>query len=153
MSDEGYFSIEQAYSIDQLEDRLTDANISRVRLVLADDRKITGDAVRIRDGVAHLYSDDRVGHEVQMMKINKLILYKEIPAADRRTDFFIPFLFFAGIGVGRAINNEDPRDALWGTLIGIGISMPKLLKKHREDEMILNLLNGQKIKPGPLLIR
>ena len=142
-----YYNVKEVYSIEQLKDRLSSAEISRVRLVMSDDEKIFGDAIEIRDGTAFVCSDDHIKHEVQMVQINRLILYKEIPAAKRRESFLTPFLLCTAAGALSAYDSKDPSDVLVGALIGVGLGIPMSINKHKETEMILNLLNETTIEP------
>ena len=99
--------VHEVYSIEQLKDRLSSDEISRVRLVMSDDEKIFGDVIEIRDGTAFVCSDDHIKHEVQMVQINRLILYKEIPAAKRRESCLTPLLLCTAAGALSAYDSKD----------------------------------------------
>lgn len=139
--DNDYYRVNETYTIEQLNKRLSDVELSQIRLIISDYRKITGDVVEIRDDIAYVYSDDHIKHEIQMMQINRFILYKEIPTLERTEMFLTPVLFCTVLGTVRALNTKESSDVLAGALIGIGLGMPTLFNKHRETEKILNLYN------------
>jgi hypothetical protein len=138
-----YYSLNDTYSIDQLNARLADNEISRIEMILSDGTKARGDSLSILDGSVLLAAENRMRGEYELSRINRFILYKTIPFSERRDRFLTPFVLFTLMSVVGAVSTDDYSDIWIGPLIGAGLGLPQFFPKYRIAERVFNSYNPE----------
>ena len=144
MYNEKYYAIKNIYPLNDINNRITDKDISSVKLALTSGEKIGCDSITFTDSSVLLFNKNE-NKNVQLSQVEKVILYERIPFNERRDGFLVQLIPWTLIG---AVPLSDNKFSIERTgafaLVGVGLGSLFLFDKQRVKETVLNIYNQDK---------
>lgn len=144
MYNEKFYVIENIYSIDHINKRILDKDISSAKIKLTSGKEIACDSIAFTVNSVLLFNKNE-NKNIQLSQVEKIILYESIPFNERRDGFITQLVPWTLMGALPLSNDKFSIQRTGAfALVGVGFGSLFLFDKQRVKETVLNIYNQDK---------